>query len=107
MYFFSKIFSVAGLITEIVIFVTCLTYMTRSRTTDSRLLFIGALIGLIVRGFYLTLPYLMVSSDSGQRPMEMFYGFASLFSFVSSVFFCIGLVLLIQRVVKSLPANPS
>jgi hypothetical protein len=105
MYFLSKIFSVAGLITEIVIFVTCLTYMTRSKTTDSRLLFIGALIGLIVRGFYLTLPYLMVSPES--RPIEMFYSFASLFSFVSSVFFCIGLVMLIQRVVKSLPANPS
>jgi ABC-type cobalamin transport system permease subunit len=107
MYIFSKIFSLAGLFTEIVIFVTCLMYMTRSKTTDSRLLFIGALIGLIVRGFYLTLPYMMTSTDSGYRPIEMFYGFASLFSFVSSLIFCIGLVLLIQRVIKTLPANPS
>jgi hypothetical protein len=106
MYIFSKIFSLAGFFTEIVVFVTCLMYMTRSKTTDSRLLFIGALIGLIVRGFYLTLPYMMNSTDSGYRPMETFYGLASLFSFVSSVFFCIGLVMLIQRIVKSLPANP-
>jgi hypothetical protein len=107
MNFLGQFLSLAGLITEVVIFVTCLSYLRRSKTVDSQLLFIGSIVGLIVRVCYVVLQYVIAAEGSNHIQIGMYYSVASMVSLVGSVFFCIGLVLLIQRLIKSLPANPS
>jgi hypothetical protein len=100
MFSMNILFSLAGLLTEAVIFVVCVYYMSRTKSTDSRLLLIGSLAGLIVRVFYLAIPYLTLytTNSSDYQAMEKYYTFAGLFSFVGYLFYCIGFVLLIQRV---------
>lgn len=107
MNFFGQLLSLAGLITEAVIFVSCLSYLRRLKTVDGQLLFIGSLIGLIVRVFYVVIQYVIAVGNFSAIQIGMYYSIAGMVALVGSVFFCIGLVLLIQRIVKSLPANPS
>jgi hypothetical protein len=108
MFSFSTLFSLAGLLTEAVIFVACIYYMSRAKSTDSWLLFIGSFAGIIVRVFYLILPYLTLYSanSSDYQAMEKYYTLAGLFSFIGYLFYCIGFVLLIQRITGSVTNKP-
>jgi hypothetical protein len=74
--------------------------MSKVNSVDSKLLFIGSLASVIVRVFYLVLPYLTLytANSSDYEAMEKYYTLAGLFSFVGYLFFCIGFVLLIQRI---------
>jgi hypothetical protein len=108
MFSFSTLFSLAGLLTEGVVFVACIYYMSRVKSTDSRLLFIGSLAGLVVRVFYLALPYLTLYStnSSDYQAMEKYYTLAGLISFIGYLFYCIGFVLLIQRITGGVANKP-
>lgn len=89
----------AGLITEVVIFIGCVMYLSRTKTPDSRLLFIGSLIGLIVRVFYFLMPFLAIY-ESGYESRAIVYGIGSFFSFAGRLLFCIGFLRLVQSLTK-------
>jgi hypothetical protein len=95
----SEALSFVGLITEVIVFVGCVMYLSRTKTSDSRLLFIGSLIGLIVRVFYFLIPFL-TSYGSGYDSMSTIIGIGSFLSFVGGLLFCIGFIRLIQSLAK-------
>lgn len=101
MFSFASLFSFAGLITEIVVFAACVNYMSRSKSTASKLLFFGSLISILVRIFYIALSYFttVISALSDYSAMGTYYSLAGVFSFAGSLLFCIGFVLLIQQVI--------
>ena len=98
MYQLQSIVSFLGFLPEFVILIMAGIYMSRSKRNDSKLLFTGSLIHLLVRIFYFVIPFLtmMDYANGGPGDMQNIYFFAGVVTFIGSVIFCIGLVMLIQ-----------
>ncbi len=91
--------SVVGLIPELVIVLLSIYYVSQSKTSDAKLLFAGALIGLLARIFFMIVPYLAMQSGDNYSSLAQFYSLGNVVGLIGSVLFCFGLGLLIQRVV--------
>jgi hypothetical protein len=91
-----SLLSLVGFIPELIIFIACINFMVQSKSSESKLLFTGALVGMLVRLFYVLIPYLMLTSD--YQSTASYYTLAGAIGLIGRVLFCVGLVLLIQRV---------
>jgi hypothetical protein len=89
---------------EIVILAMSAVYMSRSNRLEGKLLFAGSLIHLFVRIFYFVIPYVTVVNydDGGTNNMQTLYFIAGMITFVGSIVFCIGLVMLVQFALSKL-----
>jgi predicted permease len=105
MYQLQSALSFLGFLPELVILIMAGLYMTRSKRNDAKLLFTGSVIHLLTRIFYFIIPFLTVMKyDNGDRDyMQNVYFFAGVVTFIGSVIFCIGLVMLIQSTLRKLP----
>jgi hypothetical protein len=95
-----SIISFLGFFPDVIVLIMCITYMSKKRTTDSVLLFIGSATHVLIRLFYLVIPYLSMVSDSGTDSLMGFYTIGSFASLISSIIFCAGIVMLISRVLS-------
>ena len=88
------------LIPELAVLVACIYYMSKSSSTDSVLLSIGAFIGICVMIFYrFIFPFMQRSGDGFSDSMVLF-NVISFIAFIGSVLFAIGLFMLIVKHVK-------
>lgn len=98
-----SVVSFLAVLPDIVILAMSGLYMSRSKRTDAKLLFSGSLIHFLVRIFYFVIPYITVMRyDDGYSDLQTLYFIAGAVSFVGSVLFCTGLVMLIQFVLGKL-----
>jgi uncharacterized membrane protein len=91
--------ALARMIIEVVIFTACVMYRSRTKTVDSRLLFIGSLIALLVRVFYVASP-LLANYESTYDSMTMIFIIGNLFSFVGGLLFSVGFFRLVQGLTR-------
>jgi hypothetical protein len=87
---------------EFLLFTASLSYMTKGKTTDGKLLFAGSLIGLLVHATHIILAYL---ARAEVIPfVSSYYAITELLLLAGSILFYIGFVQLIRRVT---PKNAS
>jgi hypothetical protein len=97
--------SIAGFIPELAIFILSIYYMGQSRNSDSKLIFIGTLIGLIVRVGYMVIPYISLQVSEDYSAMSQFYSMAGFVGLIGSILFCIGFGMMIQRLLGKRTGN--
>jgi hypothetical protein len=107
MFSLQPVLSFLGFLPDLIILVMCISYMTKSKTTDAILLVAGSLTHIIVRIFFAFIPYLSIISDSGTDSMMGFYTLGNALSLIASILFCFGIVMLIRRMIVLLPKTPS
>ena len=103
MFQFQVLLSAAGLLTEIAILVMTILFMSRTGRNDAKFLFIGSLVHVLVRITYLVIPtmsFFQYDSDNAYD-ITRFYNVMGFVSFFGAVFFCVGMVMLIQSTINS------
>lgn len=88
------------LIPELAVLVACIYYMSKSSSTDSVLLSIGAFIGICVMIFYRFIFPIMQRGGDGFSDSMILFNVISFIAFIGSVLFAIGLFMLIVKHVK-------
>jgi hypothetical protein len=94
--------SIVGVAIEAIILVACFSYLSRAKTTDSKLLFIGSSVGLLVQVSYIVLRYLLMypASDEVRQSITLYFSIAGFFGLAGSILFCIGFVQLLKGAVQ-------
>jgi uncharacterized membrane protein len=103
MFALQPVLSFLGFLPDVIILVMCVSYLTKSKTSDAVLLLAGSITHIVVRIFFALVPYFSIVSDSGTDSMMGFYTFGNFLSLVGSILFCFGLVILIRKVISMLP----
>jgi hypothetical protein len=105
MFSLQPLLSFLGFLPDVIVLVMCISYLTKSKTTDAILLFAGSLTHVVVRIFFALIPYLALINDSGTEQMMGFYTFGNFLSLLGSILFCFGMVILIRRMISMLPVT--
>jgi len=87
------------LLAQLIIFFICLSYLIRNNTTDSILLFMGALLSLLTLAFGTLMFPFFIDYIEGQN-VQFYFGISNSIGFIGKVIFAIGLYLCIDRVLK-------
>jgi hypothetical protein len=98
-----SLLSLLGFFADLVIFIVCISYLSKKQTTDSMLLFAGSLIRAAMRIFYLAMPYFSSLYDSGSDNVLNIYTVANAVSLIGAVLFCVGFVILVRGIVSVQP----
>jgi hypothetical protein len=100
-----SLISLLGLFADLIIFIVCISYLSRTQTTDSMLLCFGSLVRVLIRIFYVAIPHFASVYDSGADGVIKIYTLANALSLVGSILFCIGFVILIRRMLFLQPRS--
>lgn len=105
MFTLTSLFSLLGIIPDIIILAVTFNYFSKARTRDAAFLFIGSLLHIFVRILYWAIPYFSMMSDNDPYEIQNYFAIPSAVAFIGGVIFCVGLVMLLQRVIANLKQN--
>ncbi|MDQ8006526.1 MAG: hypothetical protein REI64_17115 [Pedobacter sp.] len=99
-------FSLTSIVTPLAMFIATCIYISKKIKTDSILLFLGALVGLIVSTVSLVIiPYFMRSGSYSSLEIQQIYMAIGIVSFFGGICFVIGFFILIMDATKGKRAN--
>ncbi len=105
MEYFSQILNaISAILPQMVVVGICLYYLLKKFSIDGVLLSLGAFFSLLITIFYVVvLPYLFESEimDISSESYTIFLAIVNVISFFASVLFAVGLVLLVNKVLKA------
>lgn len=93
-----SVLSFFGFIPEVIIFIMCISYMTKSKSADSRLLFAGSFAVVLAQVFFASIPFVTRFTDWATNDLMGLIRVGRAVSILGSTLFCVGFVGLINKV---------
>lgn len=99
---FSILYSLVSIIAPLLIFIAACYYISKKRSTDAILLFLGASIALVLNIIYeIIMPYLVRVNSLAVTEVTKYYTVLGIIGFIGGLLFAAGLFLLIYNTVNA------
>lgn len=100
----SNLLSLTSIISPCIVFGTCCFFLVKKSSVEAILMTIGSGIGLLITLFYAFLmPLLMAGQNLAYTEVSKYYSIVGIISFIASLCFAAGLLILVINTVKKQP----